>query len=585
MFLVVGGLGIRQFHQRKLEGLFAGSPETPAELPGGTCPRIAYDLKYWLGEVDYENETAPASLEAGRPKAEANPWAYVDGAERERFEAMMRRSPRADAATGATRLVRLQSPTVYRETWLPRSCTITSPVDGALFPSNLCSPFVEWSDTHNDLWQVTVSAPSNSLRWTGLSREHRWRVPGSVWEKIRGLPAGTTVQVQVRGVKRAGLWGTARSTVHVSRPVSLSISPDPADAAIVYRLVDPPFVSYKTPNMYVREIGEKEARPFLLSRRRYCFNCHTFSRQSAGGKVGLQVRYMGETRSDLRVYFAVHHIGTRRTEKIALPFKIQMTTFMAWSPDETKLAFSANQAIVTLPPLVHETQYAGLPTSDIAVYDTTRNEAYLLPGASAEDVIEVYPRWTPDGKSIVYCRASAGAHPALVKLALHVIRFDDGRGGTGRAIPGAQAPDKSSYYPRFSPDGRWFTFVRSDGGSLIKSSSDVWIMPGSLEGEARPLESNVPFAADSWHSWSSNSRWIVFASKRDDGVFARLYMTHIDDEGHASPAVRLPVTDPPMMSFNIPEFVTGVPAIRERTLYDGLDIENEAVHVGRRDGN
>lgn len=117
---------------------------------------------------------------------------------------------------------------------------------------------------------------------------------------------------------------------------------------------------------------------------------------------------------------------------------------------------------------------------------------------------------------------------------------------------------------------------------MIKSSSDLFLLPGDLEGPARRLECNADFAADSWHSWSSNSRWLVFASKRDDGVFARLYLTQINDEGYASPAVRLPVKNPPLESFNIPEFVAHAPTIDEHKLFEAIRVEAPAVPVQRR---
>jgi Tol biopolymer transport system component len=230
-------------------------------------------------------------------------------------------------------------------------------------------------------------------------------------------------------------------------------------------------------------------------------------------------------------------------------------------------------------PIVYETQSVGM-SSDLAVCDVSAGTAVLVPGASAPKVIETYPCWTPDGKSIVFASAPVGRHFTRTLFDLRVIPWSDGRGGVPRDVPGAAANGRSNYFPRFSPDGRWFTWVESDHESLIKASSDIYIMSADLKGPARPLACNVPHAADSWHSWSSNSRWIVFASKRDDGVFARLYLSHIDDGGHASPAVRLPIENPRIrMSFNLPEFVAHVPPIRAEALYDGVNIDAEVLRL------
>ena len=68
---------------------------------------------------------------------------------------------------------------------------------------------------------------------------------------------------------------------------------------------------------------------------------------------------------------------------------------------------------------------------------------------------------------------------------------------------------------------------------------------------------------DSYHSWSSNSRWIVFSSRRDDGLFTRLYIAHIDADGVAGKPFMLPQRDPQQYyadlfrSYNVPEFITG----------------------------
>ncbi len=76
---------------------------------------------------------------------------------------------------------------------------------------------------------------------------------------------------------------------------------------------------------------------------------------------------------------------------------------------------------------------------------------------------------------------------------------------------------------------------------------------------------------ESYHSWSSNGRWAVFSSRRDDGLYTRLYITHIDENGEASKAFMLPQKDPGyyhslMKSYNVPEFVKGEVKDRMREL-------------------
>ncbi len=562
----------RGVRERRLQELFDGPCEAVEATDQTVYPGLAYDLQRYVRAMPgFDVESAMPFPSESTP----HDFEWVDGAARGRLEAMMREKRTVDAATGASAVLRLRSPTVYRERRPSRLLRISYPPDHAVFPPNLCEPCVEWEDAVNDLWQVAVGISGTSLQWRSVTTQRRWEFPPEVWRVVREKAVEHDAWIQVKGVRR-----NADRAIQASQRVRFHISRWPADEAIVYRLVSPPFNPRSTPDTFVRDLRSFETRPFLLGRRKYCFNCHTFSSKTGtSGKVGIQVRYMTGG-YELPVYFGVYDIEEQRGWKVRLPFDVQMTTFMAWAPDQRKLAFSANQQLVTMAPIVCETQFAGEPTSDIAIYDISRNMATLLPGASDPDLLEIYPRWSPDGTSIVYCSAPAGMHPAQVRYDLRVVPVNQGEGGMSKDLPGASRNGKSNYYPRFSPDGKWLSFCRSDGGSLIKSSSDLYLLPGDLAGPAHRLECNADYAADSWHSWSSNSRWLVFASKRDDGIYARLYLTQIDDEGHASPAVRLPVKDLPLESFNIPEFVAQAPRMDERSLYEAIRVEEPAETVG-----
>ena len=67
---------------------------------------------------------------------------------------------------------------------------------------------------------------------------------------------------------------------------------------------------------------------------------------------------------------------------------------------------------------------------------------------------------------------------------------------------------------------------------------------------------------ESYHSWSSNGRWVVFSSRRDDGGYTRPFIAHIDANGKGAKPFELPQADPDyhrqfMKSYNIPEFMKG----------------------------
>ena len=65
---------------------------------------------------------------------------------------------------------------------------------------------------------------------------------------------------------------------------------------------------------------------------------------------------------------------------------------------------------------------------------------------------------------------------------------------------------------------------------------------------------------ESYHSWSSNNRWIVFSSRREDGLYTRPYIAFVGKDGQVGKAFMLPQKDPEYYkyltkSYNIPEFV------------------------------
>jgi hypothetical protein len=126
---------------------------------------------------------------------------------------------------------------------------------------------------------------------------------------------------------------------------------------------------------------------------------------------------------------------------------------------------------------------------------------------------------------------------------------------------------RSISLPQISPDGRFLTFCGHDYGSfpIFQPGSDLYMLDLSLFGtpaQSAPRrldEINSP-RSDSYHTWSSNGRWILSSSKRDDGLFARLYIAHLGANGRFDKPFVLPQRDPEfyascLMTYNRPEFL------------------------------
>lgn len=203
----------------------------------------------------------------------------------------------------------------------------------------------------------------------------------------------------------------------------------------------------------------------------------------------------------------------------------------------------------------------------LAWYSREAGQLTPLPGADDPGYVQTSAFWSPDGKYLVYSRAVAkdpyapgqkqatyanDPNETQIQYDLYRIPFNDGKGGTPERVVGASENGLSNNFPKVSPDGKWIVFVQCRNGLLMRPDSKLYIVPFS-GGEARPLASNLP-VMNSWHTWSPNGHWLAFSSK-SPSLYTELYITHIDAEGNASPAILVENATASNRAVNIPEFV------------------------------
>ena len=155
------------------------------------------------------------------------------------------------------------------------------------------------------------------------------------------------------------------------------------------------------------------------------------------------------------------------------------------------------------------------------------------------------------------------------KFNLYRLPFNGGRGGKPEPLAGASFNGKSNFFPKYSPDGKWIVFCRAENYMLLQPDSELYIIPAE-GGTARKLRANTK-RMNSWHSFSPNGKWLVFSGK-PDSPYTRLYLTHIDEQGESTPAVVLDRLTAPDRAANIPEFVnadaSAIRHIREQFIDD-----------------
>ncbi len=190
-----------------------------------------------------------------------------------------------------------------------------------------------------------------------------------------------------------------------------------------------------------------------------------------------------------------------------------------------------------------------------------------------------FPTWSPDGAYLYYCSAPnlltnpanrlTGAY-ARTSYDLMRIAYDTARArwGEPEIVLSSRRLGLSIAQPRISPDGRWLFFCGTASGCwpTYDPSSDLYgidLGSSKTNGEFgwRKLELNSP-ECESWLSWSSNSRWVVFSSKRVSPLFNRPFLAHVSADGHCSKPFILPQSDPAyydssLKTYTIPTLATG----------------------------
>ena len=464
---------------------------------------------------------------------------------------------------------------------------IIYPAESALFPVDMVAPTFTWRDnTGAKEWRVSVGCGDETPPIGQTVSTNRWRPGPDVWRPFAERSAGRNVTLTVSNLAEATAGGA-----DPARSVTFGISPDPVVAPIFYRVVTLPFQSKGEAAVKHRlSISWHLFAPTLdrpphvvLKDMETCANCHSFSLD--GKTMGMDVD-IGKDKGGYMVRSVEPEMPVGKDHTISWNAYRRHEGASSFgvlpqvSPDGRYVACTVKDLVVLFDSTANIafSQNFYPVTGIIVIYDRETGKIEPLPGADDPAYVQTNPSWTPDGKQLLFARSVAGIRtgPGILysvqekrrkieKLKnaarngetfvydLYRIPFNGGKGGTPEPVLGASHNGKSNYFPKFSPDGKWLVFCQARSFMLLQPDSTLYIIPAE-GGTPRAMACNEPGKMNSWHSWSPNSRWMVFSSKRT-GPYTQIWLTHIDEQGRDSPAVLIEGTVPPERAANIPEFV------------------------------
>lgn len=375
------------------------------------------------------------------------------------------------------------------------------------------------------------------------------------WNHLVQSAIGKALEIKVYEQKE-GVW-------QVYDSFHWYVSGDSIDPYLVYRLIEPGYELWNQMGIYQRRLTDFKESPIITNglTGHNCMNCHSFPNQNPqqmtlhmrGPRGGTYLFQSGQI--------------TKLSGKINE--QIPSLVYPSWHPSGDFVAFSTNQTRQAFHMNDRNRIEVFDYTSDLLVYDVQRNEVITTPQLFSNQAFETFPHFSPDGKTLYFCTAEAQKMPEdfqKVRYNLCSISFNPETRTFGNQVDtlfnGKQAA-KSVSFPRVSPDGKFLVFTLSDYGnfSIWHKEADLFLA-NLQDGTIIPLEAANSNDVESYHSWSSNSRWLVFSSRRVDGLYTHPHLIHIDAEGKAGKPFILPQPNASyytsfMKSFNIPEFVKG----------------------------
>jgi hypothetical protein len=383
------------------------------------------------------------------------------------------------------------------------------------------------------------------------SRTGKIRIPKNRWHEMLQKNRGKEFKVDIYEKDDQGQWSKFST-------ISNRIASEQIDPYLYYRLLYPGAGTWAELSIIRRDVENFNEQSLIENTvaDKNCINCHSFNNGKTDNFLFHMRGSLGGTYFYSQGKFKKINLKTKEMKNGAV--------YLSWHPSGKFVAFSSNKVIQRFHAAdINKVEVSDLESS-LVLYDVEKNEIMNIELAGREKFMDTYPEWSADGKSLYFCRTAQIGEVydyKQIKYNLYRVSFDADKRVFGEAelVFDAARLNKSISFPKISPDGRFLVLTMLDYGCfpIWHKESDLYSIDLENFKIAR-LDLNSDFA-DSYHSWSSNGKWLVFSSKRGDGLTARPYISYIEENGISNKPFILPQEDPELYqrflkSFNVPEF-------------------------------
>lgn len=427
------------------------------------------------------------------------------------------------------------------------TCEIFPNYIGCTVPYNI-APLNMYADSIESGFVQIVTSNSDKAIYFDI-KDHVVKFPKSQWQTLLENNKGGSLNITF--VNNKG---------EAYRTFIIRITEEPIDKYIAYRLIEPGYQHWSEMGLYQRDLESFKQTPIIENKNTdfSCMNCHSFGSRDANNML-FHVRSTDYAGTYIWVDGKMEKLNTKT------PQTISALVYPSWHPSNKYVAFSVNRTMQTFYTDNADKIEVFDYESDVVVYDVERHELVTCHQLFSKGQFETFPTFSPDGQKLYFCSADSITMPngfQQVKYALCGIDFNPEKREFGTIVDTIYKSESSSAtLPRVSPDGKQLLFTVGEYGNfhIWHKSSDLWLYDFE-KGTTTPAKRLNSSDVESYHSWSSNSRWVVFSSRRDEGLHTRLYIGYIGEDGTLGRPFMLPQEDPMqnkrlMKSYNIPEFV------------------------------